>query len=165
MTDLISGTDNSTSPATVYPAEGAFFLSDESGSLTNQQARANTLQNYGGYGLIMEAGYNNGNCSTTPCNGSIAGSFVSNNITLTPGVAGTYGMVFKSEFTGNALGAVSKGNKGTVKSPTIPELVLAKGGGSLSVAEYGNNVTTNGVNAAGPGTSTKMAPIHLSKLG
>jgi hypothetical protein len=164
LTALISGTDNTTTPPTVYPAEGAFFLSDESGSLTNQQARANTLQNYGGYGLIMEAGYNNGNCTSTPCNGSIAGSMVSNNITLTPGVAGTYGMVFKSEFAGNVLGAVSKSNKGTVKSPTIPELVLAKSGGAISVSEYGNNVTTNGVNQAGPGSVSNMAPIHLARL-
>jgi hypothetical protein len=159
LTALISGTDNTTSPPTVYPAEGAFFLSDEAGSLTNQQARANTLQNYGGFGLIMEAGYNNGNCSTTPCNGSITGSFVSNTITLTPGLAGTYGMVFKSEFAGNLLGAVSKGNKGTVKSPTVPEFVLAKSGGSLSLTEFNNSISTNAANqSAGP--ASNLARLH-----
>ena len=164
LSALISGTNNATTPPTVYPAEGALFRSDEAGGLTGQQARANTLQNYGGYGLIMDASYNNGACGATPCLGSISGSFVSNSITLTPGVSGTYGMVFKSEFAGNMVGAVSKGNKGTVKSPTIPELVLSKSGASITVAEFGNNVTTNGVNQAGPGSLTNMAPIHMAKL-
>jgi hypothetical protein len=163
ITALISGTDNSTSPAKVFPAEGAFFLSDKSGSLVGQQARANTLQNYGGYGLIMEAGYNNGNCSTTPCNGSIAGSFVSNTLNLTPGIAGTYAIVFKSLFAGNVLGAADKGNHGTVKSPTIPELVQAKGGGSITVQDYGNGITTSAA-SPGPSASSPAAPVHLAKL-
>jgi hypothetical protein len=152
---LISGTDNSTSPSTTYPAEGAFILSDQAGSLTLQQAQSNILQSYGGYGLIMESVYN---CATTPCNGSIAGSFVNNNITLTPGIAGTYGMLFAAQYPGNVLGAASKSNHGSVASPTIPELVVAKSGGILTVQEAGNNITGGGTG------SSKLAPLHLTKL-
>jgi hypothetical protein len=154
ITALIAGTDNSTTPAKVYPAEGVYFLADQAGSLTLQQAQNNTLQNYGGFGLIMQAAYN---CATPPCNGSIGGSFVSNSLALSPGVAGTYGMLLTSQYPGNVLGAVTKGNKGSVAGPTIPELVQSKGGGSLSVQGYTNPI-------AGGGQASTLAPLHLTNL-
>jgi hypothetical protein len=158
LSSLIAGSDNSSSPPKIYPAEGGVFVSDLANSLTLQQAQANTLQNYGGFGLVMEAAYN---CMTPPCVDSIGGSFVNNSITLTPGVFGTYALVFSSAFPGNALGAVSKGNKGGVKSPSIPELVQAKNGGSLTVQDYNNNISTSGT---GNGSSGNLARLHLPKL-
>ncbi len=158
ISSLIAGTDNSTSPSKLYAAEGALFVSNQAGALTLQQAQANTLQNYGGFGLIMQSAFN---CQTPPCNGSISGSFVNNSITLTPGVFGTYGMVFDSAFSGNALGAAAKGNKGSVRGPSVPELVQATSGGTLSVQEGGNNITTLGT---GSGSSGTLARIHLPNL-
>jgi hypothetical protein len=63
---------------------------------------------------------------------------------------------------GNKLAAVNKGNHGTIKSPTIPELVQGKNGGSLAVQDYGNNLATS---ATSPGTpAPNAAPIHFTKL-
>ena len=157
ITALISGTDNTTTPPTIYPAEGALFISDQAGPLTLQQAQSDTLSSYGGFGLVMDAAYS---CAHAPCTGSIGGSFVNNSITLTPGVGGTYGLVFTAQNPGNVLGAVSKGNHGTVSAPTIPELVLAKSGGALSVQEYSNNIAASGSGSS----STSLAPLHLTKL-
>jgi hypothetical protein len=157
LTALVSGTDGSTSPATVYPAEGAYILSDQASAVKNQQARSNTLQNYGGYGLIMQSAFS---CGTPPCNGAIGGSFVSNTLTLAPGVAGTYALVFSSQFGGNGLNAVSKGNKGTVSAPTVPELVQSKSGSAIQVQDFGNSIATSGTAAP----AGNLAPLHIPKF-
>jgi len=156
LSSLISGTDNSTSPPTVYPAEGAFFLSDLAEAITGQQVVSNTLKSYGGFGLIMEAGYNNGNCSSTPCNGSLYGNFTSNSVTLSPGVAGTYGLIFRAEFAGNVLGAAAKNNHGSVVAPTTPEIVQAQNGASITVVESDNSL---------PASSSRAASVHAPHSG
>ena len=155
ITQLISGTDNTTSPPTVYPAEGALFEGDQAGPFSLQRAQLDTLSNYGGFGLIMDYNFS---CGTPPCTGSFSGSFVNNNVALSPGVKGTYGLAYISQNPGNTLGAVSKGNHGTVAAPTVPELVLAKSGGSLNIQDFGNNITTGG------NATTGLAPLHLPKL-
>jgi hypothetical protein len=155
ITQLISGTDNTTSPPTIYPAEGGLIVADQAGPFTLQRAQLNTLSNYGGFGLILD---DNFTCNTPPCN-SLSGSLVNNNLTLSPGVAGTFGLMFVSQNPGDALGAVSKGNHGTVAAPTIPELVLATSGGSVDVQDFGNNITTGG-----SATAKNPAPLHLPKL-
>jgi hypothetical protein len=153
---LISNTDPSTS--TVYPPEGAFFLSDLSGSLTAQNATSNTFKSYGGYGLIMEGGYNNGNCSTTPCNGSIAGSFTKNTLALT-GATGAVGILFESKFSGNDLTATSSSNKGYVTGPSVAMLVQSKNGATISVTEAANAVVVH----PGPfaGAATQAGGLHV----
>jgi hypothetical protein len=73
------------------------------------------------------------------------------------GVAGTYALVFNSQFPGGGLTAASKGNKGSVAGPTIPELDKSAGGGALTVQGYNDNIT-------GRGQASNMAALHLPKL-
>lgn len=47
------------------------------GGLFEDNGPPNRFSGYAGDGVTMEAGYDNGNCSTTPGNGSIAGSIPS----------------------------------------------------------------------------------------
>ena len=125
-----------------YPAEGVFFLSDLSGSLTGQIATSNTFTGYAGFGLIMEAGYNNGNCSTTPCNGSIAGRFV-NNVFALGGATGAVGIDLSSQFAGNNLTATVTGNHGYVTTPDKALVTSATNGATISVTQSNNHIAVH----------------------
>jgi hypothetical protein len=138
FTDLIS---NSTSdPTTVYPAEGVFFLSDEAGSLTGQDAISNTFEDYSGYGVAMDAGYDNGDCSTTPCNGSITGAITSNQFALTGGSPGAAAIALSALNNGNDLTVTVNSDKGYVTSPSIGVSISATGGGDISYSESGTKI-------------------------
>ena len=142
VTALISGTDNSTSPPTVYPAEGIFFLSDLSGSVTGQVATSNAFSSYPGYGLIMEAGYNNGNCTVNPCNGSISGTLANNSLAL-GGAKGAAGIALKASFSGNNLTATVKGNHGFVTRPDQTIVTKSTSGATLTVHQSNNQIAVH----------------------
>jgi hypothetical protein len=135
---LIANTDG----ATVYPAEGIFFLSDTGGSLTGQDASRNTFSHYAGFGLIMEAGYNNGNCSSTPCNGSIAGTLSRNHLAL-GGASGAVGIDLQSQFNGNNLTATVSNNHGYVTSPSQGIDQAATNGATITVTGSGNSIVVH----------------------
>jgi len=136
--NLIANTYQSQS----YPGEGAFFLSDLSGSITGQVAISNTFSGYSGYGLIMEAGYNNGNCSSTPCNGSISGRFL-NNVLALGGTTGAVGIDLESEFAGNNLTATVTGNRGYVTRPDRAIVTRASSGATISVTQSNNHIAVH----------------------
>jgi len=156
--NLISNTFTDTSTpvtntVTTYPAEGVFFLSDLSGSLTGQNATNNRFTQYAGFGVIMEAGYSNGNCSDTPCNGSIAGTEMGNRVAL--GAASTVcspcgpnpdtstpavGIDLESQFNGNNLTATVSNNRGFVTSPDQAIVQRATNGATISVTGSGNTI-------------------------
>ena len=133
--DLISNT----AAPTTYPGEGLFFLSDLAGSITGQVATNNRFSGYAGYGVIMEAGYSNGNCTSTPCNGSISGSIERNSLAL-GGAAGAAGIVLQAQFAGNSLSATVTGNRGYVTSPTVAIMSQASSGATISGSTSGNHI-------------------------
>jgi len=128
-----------TSAPTTYPGEGLFFLSDLSGAITRQNATNNTFTGYAGYGVIMEAGYSNGNCSTTPCNGSISGSIERNSLAL-GGAAGAAGIVLQAQFAGNTLHATVTANRGYVTSPSQAIMSQASSGATITGSTSGNHI-------------------------
>jgi hypothetical protein len=132
----------STANATVYPAEGLFFLSDLAGSLTGQNATNNAFSHYAGYGIIMEAGYDNGNCTNPPCNGSISGSISHNHLAL-GGATGAVGIDLEAKFSGNNLTATVTDNRGYVTSPSQAITQQASGGATISVTQTGNNIVVH----------------------
>ncbi len=136
FTDLIANT----SDATTYPAEGVFFLSDEAGSLTGQDAISNMFEDYSGYGVAMDAGYNGGNCSTDPCNGSITGTIESNQFALTAGSPGAAAIDLSALNNGNVLTVTAKNDKGYVTSPSVGVSISATGGGDINYSESGTKI-------------------------
>lgn len=135
FTNLIANTDGST----VYPAEGVFFLSDEAGSLTGQDAISNIFEDYSGYGVAMDAGYSNGDC-TTPCNGSISGSIASNQFALTAGSPGAAAIDLSALNNGNVLTVTANNDKGYVTSPSVGVSISATGGGDINYSESGTKI-------------------------
>jgi hypothetical protein len=131
-----------TSDAVTYAPEGLFFLSDLSGSLTGQNASHNQFSHYAGYGIIMEAGYSNGNCSDTPCNGSIAGTLAHNRLAL-GGASGAIGIDLQSEFNGNNLTATLTDNHGYVTDPSQAIVQQATEGATISVTQTGNHIVVH----------------------
>ena len=135
----LTGLIANTSAPTTYPAEGVFFLSDLSGSVHGQVATFNKFSGYAGYGIIMEAGYNNGNCSTTPCNGSISGTIEANSFAL-GGKAGAVGIDLSASYAGNSLTATVEDNSGYVTSPDKSIVSTTSAGATSSVTKSGNHV-------------------------
>jgi hypothetical protein len=140
LSNTVQNGISETADTTTYAAEGVFFLSDLAQSVTGQVANGNTFRGYGGYGVIMEAGYNNGNCTDNPCNGSISGSLARNTFTLDPGVAGTSAIVLEAKFNGNDLTATVAGNQGTVMAPSTAISESATGGATFHVTSSNNAI-------------------------
>jgi hypothetical protein len=131
-----------TAAPTTYPAEGVFFLSDLSGSIHGQYATYNKFTGYAGFGVIMEAGYDNGNCSTTPCNGSMSGTVSANSFALA-GKAGSVGIDLSAAFAGNNLTAVVSHNSGYVTSPDKTIVSSASSGATISVTKSDNTIAVH----------------------
>lgn len=115
---LITGTDNSTNPPTVYPPEGIFFLADEGGTYSGQFASFNTFSGYSGDGIDEAAGYQGG--YVVPgciANGSIVMGLKNNVFRLTGGHTGT-GIFLQATGTGNTLSGTATGDSGYVTSPS-----------------------------------------------
>ena len=138
----LSGLIANTQAPTTYPAEGVFFLSDLSGAIHGQYASFNKFSGYAGYGIIMEAGYDNGNCSSTPCNGSISGTIVANTFAL-GGKAGAIGIDLESSYAGNTLTASVEDNSGYVTSPDKGIVSTTTAGATSSVTRSGNHIAVN----------------------
>lgn len=138
----LTGLIANTAAPTTYPAEGVFFLSDLSGSIRSQYATFNKFSGYAGYGVIMEAGYNNGNCSNTPCNGSISGTIAANSFAL-GGKAGAVGIDLSASYAGNSLTATVSNNSGYVTSPDKTIVSTTSAGATSSVAESGNHIAVH----------------------
>ncbi len=147
------------SGGTTYPAEGLFFLSDLAGSITGQNATDNSFTDYAGYGIAASAGYNNGNCSTTPCNGSLSGALTSNSFDL-QGASGAAAISLSSQFSGNNLTMDLRDNRGAVTSPDDSIDVVATNGGTTSISEQSNNIRVrqSGSGSSGTGGRTAFAP-------
>ncbi len=128
-----------TSGPTTYSGEGLFFLSDLAESITQQNASSNTFSHYAGLGIIMEGGYDNGNCSNVPCNGSISGTISKNHLAL-GGASDGVGIDLQSEFNGNNLTATVTNNKGYVTSPSQAIVEQATNGATISVVQGGNAI-------------------------
>jgi hypothetical protein len=125
--------------ATTYPPEGLFFLSDLAGSLTGQNATSNKFLRYAGYGIIMEAGYSNGNCSDTPCNGSLSGTLSNNHFAL-GGASGAAAIALQAMNPGNDLTATLTDNRGYVTSPSQAISQQVSAGATLNVTQNGNTI-------------------------
>lgn len=167
FTKLISGTDNSTTPATVYPAEGLFFLADEGGNYTGQDAKNNTFTGYSGYGIAESAGYTGG--YVTPgcvANGSITTALANNTFALTGGSQAD-GISLEANGTGNNLSGSVNDNSGHVTSPSnaieIQATAVPATPNTTSCAPYG---TSNGgagtldVTEANDSITVKSASSH-----
>ncbi len=135
VTNLIANT----SGPTTYSGEGVFFLSDLAESITQQDAMNNTFSHYAGLGIIMEGGYDNGNCSNVPCNGSISGTISKNHLAL-GGASDGVGIDLQSENNGNNLTATLTDNKGYVTSPSLAIVQQASNGATISVVQSGNTI-------------------------
>jgi hypothetical protein len=131
-----------TADAATYPPVGLFFLSDLSGSITGQDASHNRFSHYAGFGIAMEAGYSNGNCTDTPCNGSIAGTIANNHLAL-GGASGAVGIDLQSEFNGNDLTATLTDNRGYVTDPSQAIVQQATEGATISVTQTGNHIAVH----------------------
>jgi Protein of unknown function (DUF1565) len=124
-----------------YPGEGVFFLSDLAGSLRHQDATSNTFKEYSGYGVAMNAGYSNGNCSSTPCNGSISGTITKNKFALTAGTPAAAAIALSALDTGNVLTVSISKNSGYVTSPSVAVSINASGGGTINYTERSNSIS------------------------
>ena len=157
---LIANTDDSTSPPTVYPAEGLFFLADEGGTYSGQVATGDSFTKYSGDGIDEDAGYSGG--YVTPgcvANGSIATVLDNNTFALTGGQTGT-GIFLSASGTGNSLTGPVDGDTGHVTAPSTaievqsisptptpegtdcgPYSSTSGGGGSVDVTQDNDNIT------------------------
>jgi hypothetical protein len=124
-----------------YPAEGVFFLSDLAGALRHQDATSNTFKEYSGFGVAMDAGYDNGNCSSTPCNGSISGTIAKNKFALTAGTPAGAAIYLSALDTGNVLTVSLNKNSGYVTSPSVAVSINATNGGTINYTENSNDIT------------------------
>ncbi len=157
LSGMIANSDTTTSPPTAYSAEGVFFLSDLSGSITGQSATSNVFTGYSGLGVIMEAGYNNGNCSTTPCNGSISGTVNGNSFALgaasdSQGPASAIALT--SKYAGNMLTATVANDTGYVTSPDTAISAQAESGGSMSLNESNDPITVKSSSSSSASAAT-----------
>lgn len=177
FTGLISNTDGTTT----YPAEGLFFLADENGTYTGQDASNNAFSGYSGYGIAEDAGYTGGYV-TAGCvaNGSIETSLTGNTLALTGGSTAT-GISLKSNGTGNDLTGSVTGNKGYVTSPSnaiqvqsvaipatpsgtvcTPYSTSNGGGGTANITENNDNIT---VKTAATASASAAAQVGHHTMG
>lgn len=126
--------------STTYPAEGIFFLSDEAGALTGQNAVSNTFEDYSGFGVAMSAGYAQGDCTQTPCDGSLSGEINSNQFALTGGSTGAAAIALEALNNGNVLTVNVNSDKGYVTSPDVGINIVASGGGAITYNENNTKI-------------------------
>jgi hypothetical protein len=131
--NLISGTDTSTSPATVYPPEGLFFLSDDGASYSSQNATGNAFQDYAGYGIKASAGY------AGKATGSLKGALTSNSFKL-QGAIGAAAISLSSQNPGSDLVMAVDENRGSTTSPSDSIDISATSGGATSITEQNNDI-------------------------
>lgn len=127
-----------TSDATGYPPEGLFSVRAE--RVPHRSGRPhNKFSHYAGYGIVMEAGDNNGNRSTTPCNGSISGVIANNHVAL-QGATGADGIDLEAGFNGNNPTPTVDDSGGYVDSPSQAIEQQSSAGATINVSETGNHI-------------------------
>src|SRR5579875_1352458 len=170
FTKLISNTAGNTT----YPAEGLFFLADENGTYTGQNASGNTFSGYSGYGIAEDAGYTGGYV-TAGCvaNGSIQTTLSNNTFALTGGSSAA-GISLEANGTGDDLTGTVNGNKGSVTAPSnaieVQSIATAAtpggqdcspyadsngGGGTTDVTENNDNIAVKAASGAASRTTTR----------
>jgi hypothetical protein len=181
---LISNTDDSTDPPTVYAAEGLFFLADEGGTYGGQVATGDSFSKYSGDGIDEDAGYSGG--YVTPgcvANGSIQTELSNNTFALKSGPAGD-GIFLSASGTGNSLTGSVDGNTGHVTAPSTameiqsvsptptppdtdcaPYSSTSGGGGTMDVTQNNDNITVTplmgGSNEAPGVTASRAGALHV----
>lgn len=178
--DLITGTDTSTSPPTVYQPEGIFFLADEGGTYTGQDAAKNTFSGYSGDGIDEAAGYQGG--YVTPgciANGSITTALKKNVFALTAGQPGT-AIFLQATGGGNSLTGTLKANTGYVTKPSngievqsvaattvspppncSPYAQASPGAGTIDVVQNKDDITVKKASAGPESARAGAAGGHL----
>lgn len=146
----IANTETDGSNTTTYPGEGLFFLADEGGTYTGN-ATGNTFSGYSGYGITEDAGYDQGNCSTT-CAGGIVSTLTRNTLALTGGQTAD-GISLEALGSGDNLSAHLTGNKGYVTSPSAGIETTSASGGTLDVIENNDNIVVHTSAQAVPPTA------------
>jgi hypothetical protein len=182
---LITGTDNSTNPPTVYPPEGIFFLADEGGTYSGQFASFNTFSGYSGDGIDEAAGYQGGyvipGCIA---NGSIVTGLKDNVFRLTGGNTGN-AMFLQATGTGNNLSGKATGDSGYVTSPNNAVVVQSvataavnpqpscgayaqsvAGAASVDIVQNNEHLTVNAASAAASSGSAgrDVHALHVPRL-
>jgi Protein of unknown function (DUF1565) len=182
FTNLITGTDTSTNPPTVYPAEGLFFLADEGATYNGQDASQNVFSGYSGYGIAEDAGYQLGDVGSYPgciANGSIGTALTSNQFALTGGQTAT-GIGLEVTGPTNSLTGTVNSNKGHVTAPSIgievqsisppptapgtdcgPYSSTPGGGGALDVTQNNDKITVRTASSSEQGARTGMDSMLL----
>jgi Protein of unknown function (DUF1565) len=180
--NLITGTDTSTSPPTVYPAEGLFFLADEGAIYSGQDASSNEFYSYSGYGIAEDAGYQFGYVGLYPgciANGSIGTALTSNQFALTGGQTAT-GIGLEVTGPGNSLTGTVNLSKGYVTAPSIgievqsisppptpsgtdcgPYSSTPGGGGALDVTQNKDKIVVRSAHASARGAATRTVSLLL----
>ncbi|MGH9300186.1 MAG: hypothetical protein ACRDZT_09735, partial [Acidimicrobiales bacterium] len=80
-----------------------------------------------------------GNCTTTPCNGSIQGNFADNSFSM-KGATGGEAIDLKADYTGNTLTYTVYGNSGYVTKPSGAMKETCAAGASMSVSQFRNDI-------------------------
>ncbi len=155
---LISGFDGTNT----YPAEGVFFLADEGGTYTNQDAQSNQFSLYSGYGIAEDAGYTNGYCNGTLCPGGLSSTLTSNKFSLTGGSTAA-AIALSATGNGDNLTAQLTQNKGYVTAPSTAISTASSSGGTLNITENGNKIHVVPSGAAGvrAGSAPASAGLHV----
>jgi hypothetical protein len=181
---LISNSDDSTDPPTVYPAEGLFFLADEGATYSGQDATGDSFSKYAGDGIDEDAGYSGG--YVTPgcvANGSIQ-TELSNDTFSLRGAQGSDGIYLSASGTGNSLTGSVDGDTGHVTAPSNaievqsvsptptppntdcgPYFSTNGGGGAMDVIQNNDNITVKplpgGPNDATGAVHAKVGGLHV----
>jgi hypothetical protein len=127
---------------TTYPAEGVSVLSDAAGNLTDQNVDGNVFKGFGGYGVVWNAGYDGGNC-TTGCDGSITGEIKGNKFALVAPLSGVASaaihlVTYNSAL--NSLTATVSNNKGFVTGAANAITTDSWDGAQLHVVQNANHI-------------------------
>ncbi|MBV8461695.1 MAG: DUF1565 domain-containing protein [Acidimicrobiales bacterium] len=152
---LISGFDGTNT----YPGEGVFFLADEGGTYTNQDATRNQFSLYSGYGIAEDAGYTNGYCNGQLCPGGLTSTLTSNKFALTGGSTAA-AIALTATGNGDNLTAQLTTNKGYVTAPSSGISTSSVSGGTLNISENGNKITVKG-GAAATHAGSALGALHV----
>ena len=140
VNDTASKLAGDTYQGTYYPAVGVFALSDTEGSLSTT-ANYGSYTGYNGWGIVGEAGYANGNCtSPNVCTGGLTLDTTHNTFSLTaaPAGSGVAAIQAVADANDSLTGAFSY-SSGQVASPDATVSVV-NDGGTVSVTDTHNTI-------------------------
>lgn len=139
VSDTASKLAGDTYQGTYYPAVGVFALSDTEGSLFTA-ANYGTYTGYNGWGIVGEAGYANGNCTSNVCTGGLTLDTTHNTFSLTAAPAGSGVAAIQAiADTNDSLTGAFSYSSGKVASPDATVSVV-NDGGTVSVTDTHNTI-------------------------